>query len=59
MDIKFEDFKYHCRHGHDAYDEDHNCIYTCRHKGNKTNIHSWGDCNKEVCPIIIMAKMKG
>ena len=50
--MKFEILRANCKHEHPGYDEDHQLIYTCRHKDSHSDGCSWGLCHEAVCPIM-------
>lgn len=52
--VSFEFIKENCKHGAMGHEDGmgSDVIETCRHESNKPKGCSWGDCNKEVCPIL-------
>ena len=54
--ITFDDMRTICKHYSIGFDQDRNCIPTCRHKDNKPVGCSWGDCNEQECPLIKSGK---
>ena len=50
--MKFEILRDNCKHEHPGYNEDHQLIYSCRHKDRVPNGCSWGMCHEAVCPIM-------
>lgn len=48
----------YCKYFHYGYDRDHILQPTCRHEKNIPKWCSWGECSKEVCPLLRKNKIK-
>ena len=55
LNVVFDDWKGLCKYYHLDFDIDHRLIDSCRHPDNRPSGHSWGKCEKDMCPFYKIA----
>jgi len=55
-ELTFSEISYNCSYGHWGYEgrggNNYGFEWTCRHKNNVPQGHSWGVCSERYCPLL-------